>query len=593
MLSWEFQRKRYNELKTFKTSIDDSEIPVDFRKYFIDYLKSNILTKPERAYQIRHEHKSFWEFIKNKKIKNFHQLERFNYEWKLFMKEKFPNENTRRKTKGIILGFCEFCHQRDKDFAPSKIVFYKTHVSKYHPKTKILFKDLYGEDFELNFALIPFKIENQYLDYVNYRKRKGYVAKTIYGEHRVMKHLSNFMFHNRLDKIEDFTSSDVTNYVNYVKTLKNHRTNEILSARSQQFIYHTNRSFVRYLASIDNKYIEILNYFDEYNITSSEELSTQSISEDILHQIKKEIKSCKDIYLKPMLILLLTYGMRRTDILHLRIDCLQPNENDSKRYDLKYKNIKSNKYQTIYSVNPSLILPIKELIEYTKPLREKSNLDYLFLTINNSYKRLNEIDLLQEGAVGSKINRFIKEHNIKDSNGQYAKVSPHMFRRTIPEIYEKKGISLQTAQTVLGHKRISTTDKHYNRTNEYEYEKTIKIAIENMVYLKEPTKAEIKTLFSSTDAYKIIEEGYCKSSTAYTSSSICEHLQSRGNCYGCHQMITTPEYIPFFKNQLNVWKNEVKKLEYLGEHVTRHFKWKIKVVKGIIKKLEEIQNDNS
>jgi hypothetical protein len=168
-----------------------------------------------------------------------------------------------------------------------------------------------------------------------------------------------------------------------------------------------------------------------------------------------------------------------------------------------------------------------------------------------------------------------------------------MFRRTIPEIYEKKGISLQTAQTILGHKRISITDKHYNRTNEYEYEKTIKTAIENMVYLKEATKAEIKTSFSTTDAYKIIEEGYCKSSTAYTSNNICEHLQARGNCYGCHQMITTPEYIPFFKNQLKVWKNEVKKLEYLGEHVTRHFKWKIQVVKGIIIKLEEIQNDNS
>ena len=56
---------------------------------------------------------------------------------------------------------------------------------------------------------------------------------------------------------------------------------------------------------------------------------------------------------------------------------IQINENDSTKYDLKFKNTKSDKYRTIYNVNPNLIFPIKNLIEYTTPLREKSNLNYL------------------------------------------------------------------------------------------------------------------------------------------------------------------------------------------------------------------------
>lgn len=593
MLSWKYQRKdKKHRLQTYKTSINETEVPIAFRNYFLMYLKENIPINPLRAYYIRHEHKWFWKFVKKNKIKNFHQLKSNQINWEKDMTDYYLNNDVKRKSRAFIYGFCEFCHQINKDFAPSKIVFYKNNSNIFKQKTKIIIQDLYGEQIELDFAIIPIKMNNQYLDYVNYRKMKGFVAKTIYGEHRVMQHLSNFMFDNGLKHIEEFDFHIVTNYVNYVKTLKNHYTGEILSLRSQQFIYHTNRSFIRYLASIDDKYIKTLNHFEEFNITRSEELSTESINENILEQIKKELKNCKDIYLKPMLILFMTYGLRRSEILNLKIDCLQINENDSTKYDLKFKNTKSDKYRTIYNVNPNLIFPIKNLIEYTTPLREKSHLNYLFLTVNNSYKYLNKIDVLQAGAVGKKINKFIKEHNIKDLNGEYPSVSPHMFRRTIPEMYEKKGISLQTTQVILGHKNITTTNKHYNRTNEFEYEKTIKIALENMIYLNSPTKTEIKTSFPNLDAYKIIEEGYCKSNIVYTNNSICEHLQTRGNCYGCHQMITTPEYLPFFKKQLNVWNEEIKKYKFLGDHVTRHFKWKIKVVQGIINKLEELQNDN-
>lgn len=586
IISWKFESGTRKSTATLNLET----VSIVFRKLYNLYLKNKIKLLPARAANINTKMKRFWEFVELYKINNFYELLENINKWNKFLEDykdrggvKMSKDNI-RQIRGAVIGFCEFCNLNYPEFAPNKDKFYILHVNNVEEDEILHLKTV-----TLTLENIPLSYKKEYIQYIQYRVTKNYDDKTIYGEHSVCRHLWIFLKTFTNIKLEDFSFDNATNLVNYIKTLTK-KDGKILSLRMQQFIFYSIRSYIRFLAMSHDKYENILPYFEEFSIIRSEDIKTSSIPEYVYKEIRKKIKDTNDIHLKVFVLLLATYGLRRGEIINLTSKCIKTNEIDGSKYDLHFTSTKNNKYRIIYQIDSRLVLPIKTLIEFSKPLREESNKDLIFLKKHKAGRSVDKISLVSAAYLGTKLQDFININNITTEDGKSVKVTPHMFRRTIPEIYEKNGIQLETTQHVLGHRNISTTDKYYNRTNEFEYEKTMKKAIENMMYIDSELKNDSDKINDSLKLHRIIEEGYCTSETAYTSKSICKHLEGRGNCYGCPSMVTTPDYIPFFEEQIKNWKNETECLQYLGNHVTRHFEWKIGVVEGILEKLQGLSN---
>lgn len=356
----------------------------------------------------------------------------------------------------------------------------------------------------------------------------------------------------------------------------------------QNQIYTTIKAFISFLSSEDKSYENVLFIFNDFSIVRNNDIKTESIQENTLKRIVQKAKTIQNNpKLKTFILISANYGLRISDILDLKITCLKKVEN---RYDFEYYINKTNQYKTINNVSQVIVNCLKELINDSKKIREESNLDYLFLIKHTSSSRVNEIRIVTDTLLNRHLNKFIIENNILMENNEIPYITSKMFRRTIPSVYEKNGIPLQTAQNILGHSNISTTDKYYNKTNEYEYIKSMEKALDNITLISIPKqKSEEYTFFyNDKQYYNIIEEGYCTNSQHKPDDKICVYLESRGNCYGCPNLVTTPEYIPFFKQQIKNWKRELKKINHLNSHVTRHLFWKISLVKEIILRLESI-----
>lgn len=588
-----YERKIKGETKTYNCNVNIETIPKSFRAYFLSYLENLIEQNQQyKAAALVSAYSYIWEFILNSKILNFHDLIS-----KLpLLKEHLNKIKTKKGTfltkenKRLVLSkiniFCKYCHGIDKNFAPNQRLLYnlkENYINHNHiiyiPVENNIDKAIFLEDVTLN-CLEDFK------SYLKYRVNRGDTSQTISGEVSSIKNLWEFMKTHNISSINEFDFEITINFVNHVKTLKNKKDRtKYLSLRMQQFIYNSTRDFIRYLSTINENYLSILSNFEEFKFKRGENKKLQSIPSSKYDLIKKSIKNMEDIYLKVFSLLIITYGLRRSEVLHLKYDCLKQNELNNKMYDLYFNNKKGkNKARTIYKIDPSLVLPIKTLIEKTKDLRKESKLDFIFLTKRISTQKVGTIGIIDAPRLTKKLNDFLIKKDID------FKVTPHMFRRTIPTIYEKKGISLETTQQVLGHRFISTTDKYYNKTNEYAYINTMKEAVDKMHYIKDISL--ISEEYNENNGFKMqIEEGYCTNKEVHTKEGLCKYLEGRGNCYGCPNMITTPEYIPFFESQIINWEKQFDELQYLGTNVSRHLEWKIGVVNEIISRLKRLNND--
>ena len=58
-------------------------------------------------------------------------------------------------------------------------------------------------------------------------------------------------------------------------------------------------------------------------------------------------------------------------------------------------------------------------------------------------------------------NKFIKDNNIKDANGDYYNLTSHQFRRTLGTDMLSKGTNINVIQQVLGHSAPSVTKRFY------------------------------------------------------------------------------------------------------------------------------------
>lgn len=443
--------------------------------------------------------------------------------------------------------------------------------------------------YQINYKRVPLFLTFFYVEFIKIMLKKRGANSTRHLNTHIVR-FWDFCKEQNINSFDGF-NPQITNYfIAYLNTsFTKIGKNAPLKQNTKRACYQAVYLFFEYSKFFYSDDFKSLNYFNGEPFDVGEIL-TESIPEPVLRDIKMNLLSYHDIYVRTYVLIALNYGMRYSEIIGLTDKCLIKNDLGKHKYDLYFKTSKGNRYRTIYSINNTIAKEIQKLIEYSKEVREEFNLDKIFAKISNQSKYC--FVIYNNTVMNRKINTYLKDNNIKHPSGADFKITSHMFRRTIPEMYSKKGVSIYTAKEVLGHKSIATTQKYYDRTNEYEYEKSMGIAIEKISVFKNIEEIEISAVKENPEKFRIIEEGYCTNSDTVNSNKICPHLIGRGNCYGCPSMVTTPDYLPFFYNQLKIEKKNLDNVYDFGLDVARHYEWKIGIIKEIINKLEGLSDES-
>lgn len=430
-------------------------------------------------------------------------------------------------------------------------------------------------------SLVPYSVAKIHCEYI--RQAQSLQLKSpssLFTEATMIRHLFHYLESRHLIGLSLFTLTQMQEFHTYLRTLTS-KTGKPLSKSSQRLAYTFFKNFSLWLQEYHPKESPPLNIFQRSPYKgNNDHLKTHYFSDHVLEQIKKAIVIETDIYTKTYLLISLYYGLRSLDTISLNADCLIPSDKDGK-YDLRYIDHKQKEVVIIPAIASPVARAIQSLIEHTAPLRTNNNIEALFIDThsNGSVIKLNSYQK-------TRLDRFTKTHNITDESGNTAKITSHMFRRTLATNLQSSGASLEATQVIMNHKHKRTTLKHYIKTKSEDYIDQISKTLDHMQVLS--SAQEIEQFHQEHTGVTLrLSDGYCTNVSMMNDAAyMCDNFPKRGNCYGCSKMVTTPEFLPYFKQLITDKDKELKSKSIYGSHVIRQLEFEKGLIETIIDKLE-------
>lgn len=404
---------------------------------------------------------------------------------------------------------------------------------------------------------------------------------SLYTEVSMINYFFEFLKYKNITDLTTFTYLNLQELITYLKTCTTSK-NKPLSKSSQRLVYTFFKSFAKWLSYNNPNEAPPLNIFLKSPYKhNNDDLKTVYINDENLGKIKKALKSEDDIYTKVYILLLMYYGLRSYDIMSLRHDCLLMSDKDGK-FDFHYIDHKLKENVVIPAISSYVAKSISSLIFLTSDLRAESGLLNIFL------KRDRYGEIIVFGAYQkSMLDSFIKRHNIVDDLGNFIKITSHMFRRTLATNMQSEGVSIDATQSILNHKHKRTTFKHYIKTKNKDYVEQISQTLENMILISSSMNYNG---YINTNASIRLSDGYCINSRMLNDDTyMCDTLKKRGNCYGCSKMVTTPEFIPYFKKLVEDKQEELKLSHIYGTHISRQIEFEVEMANAILNKLMDLK----
>ena len=321
------------------------------------------------------------------------------------------------------------------------------------------------------------------------------------------------------------------------------------------------------------------------------------IPNDVVAQINEALKTEKNPYLKCGIIILQSTGMRIGDFLKLRIDCIKPHLISG--YTIEWTQHKGHKNKPPMPVRSECVAAIEKLVEITSELRDEADekdKDTLMIWRVPVGKGAGKVMPISKKTFGTVwFDKFIKDNNIKDANGDYYNLTSHQFRRTLGTDMLSKGTNINVIQHVLGHSDPSVTKRFYADVKDKERAEVFKSVgvIGNINQIQSSAfdnVSEFEWFKANKDKGACMCDGYC--TKPVVDGKICDRLLKRQKCYTCSRYITTPEYLEAHKQHLANLEKQLEEGAIYGEHYAEHFIPTIEVLKVIIERLEGLQNGN-
>lgn len=458
----------------------------------------------------------------------------------------------------------------------------------------------YGDKFKFDFSYIESdSIKDVAKAYVWRNYKEG--NKTVSWLYREVianfKKVNEFLELYNITNLNQLTNKEIGNLLSHLNTLINPKTNKHYSTSMKRNCLNTIKNIIRWgQLYMPNEVPKIEIFTGNEYIGVNRKLKIDFIPDKVLEQINKALKNEENPYIKYGIIILQSTGMRIGDMLKLTTDSVKPHLISG--YTLTWYDHKNRKERQPMPIPNECVIAVEKLIEHTKELRKQADdsiKDYLFIHRVSKGKNAGEIMLLNNVRINEWFNTFIKNNDIKDTNGEYYNLTSHQFRRTLATDMLSKGTDLKAIQEVLGHSSANTTKQHYADIKDKERAEVFKnIGIIGNINKVDETVIEDKNdliwFKENKDKGARMEDGYC--TKPCSDGKICDRLLKRQKCYTCSRYITTPEYLQAHKNHLAELEKQLEGNIY-GDHYAEHFLPTIEILKEIVKRLEEIQDGNN
>lgn len=448
--------------------------------------------------------------------------------------------------------------------------------------SKISFKVGQWEKITDYTQLQPSNIAIRHFEYIKQSKDlKIKTESSLYTEVKMIRYLFNFLTIKNISDLSLFSYAALQEFYTFLKTTSS-KNGHPLSQGTQRLIYTFFKNFSKWLYEYYPNESPPLNIFLKSSFKrNNENIKTTYFSDNVLKQIRKALNNEDDIYTKAYITIALYYGLRSSDIIALQDNCLSMSEKDGK-YDLHYIDSKQNESVTIPAISSPVARNISALIHHTATYRQESSLKNIFL-----YKMRNGSIRLLDSVQKVRLDKFVKKHNITDDSGRLIKISSHMFRRTLATNLQSSGIPIEITQSILNHKHKRTTARYYIKTKDEDYINQITSTLEHMQIIASTQDIMMIQDDINFESALRLPDGYCTNKAmAMDADYMCDTFQKRGNCYGCTKMVTTPDFLPYFKNLVKEKELEIETKSVYGPNIIQHIEFEKDLIEMLIEKLE-------
>mgnify|MGYP000402316677 FL=1 len=325
----------------------------------------------------------------------------------------------------------------------------------------------YRRKFKFDFSYISSEeIKDVVKDYVwqNYRVENKSLS-SLYNEAKAcFFQFIRFADTRNITSLKGLTNTDVDHFISYLHTTISEKTKKPFGTAMQRSCLNTLKAIIRWCQIHRPNDVPATEIFtgNEY-IGVNRKLKIDFIPDDVVAQINEALKKEENPYLKYGIIILQSTGMRIGDLLKLRIDCIKPHLISG--YTIEWTQHKGRKDKAPMPVRSECVAAIEKLIEITAELRDEADekdKDTLMIWRVPMGKCAGKVMSISKGTFGTVwFDKFIKDNNIKDANGDYYNLTSHQFRRTLGTDMLSKGTNINVIQQVLGHSDPSVTKRFY------------------------------------------------------------------------------------------------------------------------------------
>lgn len=459
----------------------------------------------------------------------------------------------------------------------------------------------YGRNFKFDFSYISSEeIKDVVKDYVWQNYRVGNITlSTLYAVVAThFKYFNEFSELSRIDSLKTLTHLEIDKFQSYLNTKVSNRTHKPLSHETRRWGIKALKGIIYWCQIHRPNDVPVTEIFtgNEY-IGVNRKLKIDFIPDDVVAQINEALKKEENPYLKYGIIILQSTGMRIGDLLKLRIDCIKPHLISG--YTIEWTQHKGRKNKAPMPVRSECVAAIEKLVEITSELRneaDEKDKDTLMIWRVPVGKGAGKVMPISQRTFGTVwFDKFIKDNNIKDANGDYYNLTSHQFRRTLGTDMLSKGTNINVIQQVLGHSDPSVTKRFYADVKDKERAEVFKSVgvIGNINQIQSSAfdnVSEFEWFKANKNKSACMCDGYC--TKPVVDGKICDRLIKRQKCYTCSRYITTPEYLEAHKQHLANLEKQLEEGAIYGEHYAEHFIPTIEVLKVIIERLEGLQNGN-
>ena len=283
---------------------------------------------------------------------------------------------------------------------------------------------------------IPEEFNDIFYEYDNYLK-SNYSYSYIMTSEKVLVDFFYYLKQNNINSIENI---EIQNIYNFVNSINNQRY-------SKSTIYQVKyklKKFFQYLYD-NRKYkfsgIDIFPKIAKFERSKLPSYYTIDEINKILEQVDRNTKRGKRDF--AILLLAIVYGLRNSDIVHLKKDNILWNENKIELIQHKTKKL--------------LELPLIEnvkyaLLDYLKNARPNIDTPYVFLPTKAPYTY---IDMKNYSSLYKSAEQYIKKAGIDIEN---RKKGLHSLRHSLASNMLKNNIEISTISGILGHSSIDVTN---------------------------------------------------------------------------------------------------------------------------------------